>query len=138
MNIVMNTEKYTKVLEALAQGYDPVTGELFPDDSPYNHPDVIRALWIALDAMKGKSAPRQRLTTQEKQQKNIENGLPKNHMMPWTDHGKETATRMFHDGKDVAECADVLHRKRSSVVSFWLKAHLINEEQRQRLVNDGF
>ena len=33
-----------QIIDTLAQGIHPVTGEAMPDDSPYNAPPVIRAL----------------------------------------------------------------------------------------------
>lgn len=42
-----------QIIDTLAQGIHPVTGEAMPDDSPYNAPPVIRALHTvarALDA----------------------------------------------------------------------------------------
>jgi len=35
------------IIEALAEGVNPVTGEIFPDQSPYNEPTIIRALFTA-------------------------------------------------------------------------------------------
>ena len=32
-----------QIIDTLAQGIHPVTGEAMPDDSPYNAPPVIRA-----------------------------------------------------------------------------------------------
>jgi hypothetical protein len=34
-----------QIIETLAQGINPVTGEVFDEDSPYNAPPVIRALF---------------------------------------------------------------------------------------------
>jgi hypothetical protein len=36
------------ILEALADGIDPLTGQALPDASPYHHPRVLRALYSAL------------------------------------------------------------------------------------------
>jgi len=36
------------ILEALADGVDPLTGQALPDASPYHHPRVLRALYSAL------------------------------------------------------------------------------------------
>lgn len=37
-----------EILRCLAEGVDPTTGEVLPNESPYNSPDVIRALFIVL------------------------------------------------------------------------------------------
>lgn len=47
----METNETMKIIQALANGTDPVTGEVFPDSSPYNHPKIIRALFQTLKAL---------------------------------------------------------------------------------------
>ena len=50
-----------QIIDTLAQGIHPVTGEAMPDDSPYNAPPVIRALHAVSRALEsqpgGPSAP---------------------------------------------------------------------------------
>lgn len=41
------------ILDALAGGVDPISGESFPADSPYQHPDVVRALFHAVRLLSG-------------------------------------------------------------------------------------
>lgn len=42
-----------QIIDTLAQGIHPITGEVMPDDSPYNAPPVIRALHVVSRAMEG-------------------------------------------------------------------------------------
>ncbi|MEJ5991081.1 hypothetical protein WG902_13855 [Ramlibacter sp. PS3R-8] len=42
-----------QIIDTLAQGIHPVTGEAMPDDSPYNAPPVIRALHTVARALEG-------------------------------------------------------------------------------------
>ena len=42
-----------QIIDTLAQGIHPVTGEAMPDDSPYNAPPVIRALHAVSRALEG-------------------------------------------------------------------------------------
>ena len=37
----MDKNKTLEVLEALTNGIDPVSGEVFPEDSPYQNVDVV-------------------------------------------------------------------------------------------------
>ncbi len=46
------TEDAIRILSSLSIGIDPSSGQAYPADSPYNHPDVIRALFTALDFLK--------------------------------------------------------------------------------------
>src|SRR5512141_1432770 len=55
--IVMELQEARAIVNALAQGVHPVTGEVMPEDSPYNAPPVIRALVTvsqALDSLQGR------------------------------------------------------------------------------------
>ena len=40
-----------QIIDTLAQGIHPITGEAMPEDSPYNAPPVIRALHAVLRAL---------------------------------------------------------------------------------------
>ncbi|HEX7887781.1 MAG TPA: hypothetical protein VF522_00360 [Ramlibacter sp.] len=42
-----------QIIDTLAQGIHPVTGEAMPEDSPYNAPPVIRALHAISRALEG-------------------------------------------------------------------------------------
>ena len=45
-----------QIIDTLAQGIHPVTGEAMPEDSPYNAPPVIRALHTVARALEGPPA----------------------------------------------------------------------------------
>lgn len=45
-----------QIIDTLAQGIHPVTGEAMPEDSPYNAPPVIRALHAVSRALEGAGA----------------------------------------------------------------------------------
>ena len=45
-----------QIIDTLAQGIHPVTGEAMPEDSPYNAPPVIRALHAVARALEGVAA----------------------------------------------------------------------------------
>lgn len=47
----MTSAEALKILCALADGVDPVTGEVLPEDSVFQRPDVIRALFVAMRAV---------------------------------------------------------------------------------------
>ena len=49
----MEREQALKILNALANGVHPATGEVFAADSPYQHPDTVRALFEAVRAIGG-------------------------------------------------------------------------------------
>ena len=49
----MEREQTLRILNALANGVHPATGEQFAADSPYQHPDTVRALYAAVRALDG-------------------------------------------------------------------------------------
>jgi hypothetical protein len=57
----MEEARALTILTALAGGVNPLTGELFAVDSPYQSPDVIRALYCAVRALE--TAGRRRART---------------------------------------------------------------------------
>lgn len=48
---MQDNNRHLEILQALAIGTDPVTGEVFPADSPYNQPEIIRALFFAINQL---------------------------------------------------------------------------------------
>lgn len=52
----MTPAEARQIIEALAGGIDPATGEVLPDDSPVSNPHVIRALFIAARALESPAA----------------------------------------------------------------------------------
>ena len=45
----MDIIRAKEVVRALAEGVDPTTGEVLPEESVYNSPEVIRALYTLLE-----------------------------------------------------------------------------------------
>lgn len=45
------------IIDTLAQGIHPVSGEVMPEDSPYNAPPIIRALFAVSQALDSQVAP---------------------------------------------------------------------------------
>ena len=66
----MDINKAKEIVSALAEGIDPTTGEVMPDNSVYNKGDVVRALYTVLDYLNEKN-PKQK--------------LPRNAGKPWTE-----------------------------------------------------
>ena len=128
----MEVRKAIDILQILADGVDPNTGELFPDDSPYANPDVIRALFTCIQHIK--SPPKKvKRTTEERQADNLRNNLPKNAGMPWSDELKEELKNSFCSGTNVVELADKFSRTKGAIVSELRKQNLVTEEEAKSL-----
>ena len=47
----MDTERAIEIVQSLADGVDPYSGERFASDSPYQQADTVRALHLALEGL---------------------------------------------------------------------------------------
>ena len=47
----MEIKRAAELLRGLADGRDPITGARLPDESVYNHPEIIRALHCVLQEL---------------------------------------------------------------------------------------
>jgi hypothetical protein len=57
----MELQEARAIIDTLAQGIHPVTGEVMPADGPYNDPAVLRALFAVSRALDAKPASAKRL-----------------------------------------------------------------------------
>jgi hypothetical protein len=89
----MDEAKALGIVAALADGINPLTGEVFTEDSPYQSPDVVRALFLARSALESRRRNRSR------------NTLPANAGKPWTAAEDTQLLTQFDRGLAVAELA---------------------------------
>jgi glutathione S-transferase len=83
-----------KILQALADGADPETGEVFPADSPYQRPQVVRALMTAVRALERQQERERRARR-----------LPENAGKSWDREEDEQLCREFDSGISVKDLA---------------------------------
>jgi hypothetical protein len=91
----MQLDAALPIVRALADGVNPVTGEAYPENSPYAEPRALRALYSAVDLM-------QKEVEREKRKER----LPANFGKPWTE---------FDNGSTVPEMARKHMRTHSSI-----------------------
>jgi hypothetical protein len=96
-----------KIIQQLANGIDPHSGEVFRADSPYQHPDTVRALFFALHALEGDAAPKQRAPNAP--------SAPQNAGKPWSDEEDKTLAAGFDAGKQIPELAAAHGRSRFAI-----------------------
>jgi hypothetical protein len=97
----MTPTEARQVINVLAAGVDPETGEVQPEGSPLNNPHVIRALFIAsraLELQAGTSAK-----PQPKAAKPADK--PTNAGTAWNDEEASRLAAAFDAGADVAQLA---------------------------------
>jgi hypothetical protein len=109
----MEREQTLKILNALANGVHPVTGEVFAADSPYQHPDTVRALFDAVRAIDGTVAasPQTRKTSE----------MPANTFVRWTPEEEARLAAGFDAGRNSAELAKLHDRSRAAIEARLLK-----------------
>ena len=122
----MEIEKAKELVSLLANGIDPITGEVFPDDSPYNHPSVIRALFTVLGNVRiPKKQNKQSI--EERQSQNVASGKPRNAGLPWTDELKQEVAKMFKKGSPISELAIYFERTEGAIQSELMHQGLIDQ-----------
>ena len=101
-----------KILQQLADGTDPHTGKAFGVDSPYQHPDTVRALFVALRALDAPAAAapagKQRTATPAE-------NAPSNSGKPWSDDEDKALAAAFDAGKQILELATAHQRSRFAI-----------------------
>jgi hypothetical protein len=96
-----------KIIQQLANGIDPHSGEVFRADSPYQHPDTVRALFTAVRALEAQSAPRQRAASA--------GNAPQNAGKPWSSDEDQALASAFDAGKQVPDLATQHQRSRFAI-----------------------
>ena len=93
-----------QIIDTLAQGIHPVTGEAMPDDSPYNAPPVIRALQVVSRALEGMAS------LPEEAPRGTRRPAPPNAGKAWTAQEDAALETAFDAGIPVKQVAQELGR----------------------------
>jgi len=89
----MDDQRALSIVTALANGVNPQTGEAFPGDSPYQSAEIVRALFVAIRAMQGKTTNRRRPDA------------PANAGKPWSEAEDDELLQAFDEGTEIAAIA---------------------------------
>lgn len=93
-----------QIIDTLAQGIHPVTGEAMPEDSPYNAPPVIRALHAVSRALEGAGAAPAEVPAKPRRD------LPPNAGKAWTAQEDAALETAFDAGIPLRQVAQELGR----------------------------
>ncbi|MFC4766289.1 hypothetical protein [Effusibacillus consociatus] len=113
----MEIAKAIQIIEQLSDGVDPVTGEVFPMESPYQHAETVRALTLAckgLEALNERSRRKAR--------------LPQNAGKAWSSSEDEDVINQFRSGLPIKEIAERHMRTEGAILSRLVKLGEIKEE----------
>ena len=100
----MQIDAALPIVRALADGVNPITGEAYPEHSPYAEPRTLRALYSAVDLM-----------SREVEREKRRERLPANFGKPWTQSEDETLTGEFDSGLTMPDIARRHARTQSSI-----------------------
>ena len=123
----MDEMKTVAILSALAKGVNPSTGEVFSADSPYQHADVVRALFAAVEQFK-RSAPPSHETSPKPQPRA---GMPSNVGKPWSEEEDRRLLAEFDRGRKPSELARDLGRTLAGIEARLEKHGKLNSAQRR-------
>jgi hypothetical protein len=107
----MTPAEAKQIIEVLAGGIDPATGEVLPDDSPLSNPHVIRALFIAAKALEPTPAKSARTAAT----------APGNAGKSWTEEEDQRLVAGFDAGTLVAALARTHERTAGAINSRLVK-----------------
>ncbi|MBE5760402.1 MAG: hypothetical protein E7334_00190 [Clostridiales bacterium] len=96
----MDIERAKEILSVLANGVNPITGEILPEDDSCNQIDVVRAINIVLRELNGYNKRPSRVS-----------GEYENAGKPWSSKDDKELCRMFDEGYSKEELCS--HFKRS-------------------------
>ena len=108
--VIMDISKAKEIVGALAEGIDPITGEILPADHLCNNVDVVRAFYALLQG------------NDEKKEKTYENSGKK-----WTDEDDELLRQLYEQGAKISEIQRKFMRSRGSIQSRLAKLGLVDE-----------
>lgn len=114
----MSPQQAKIVIEALANGIDPETGEAFPGQSVFNNPQVIRALFVASKALDD-------LGKKQQSQK----ALPENAGIAWSEDEDRAVVAAFNESRPVSEIAAKHGRANGSIASRLVRLGCIAERK---------
>ncbi|NTE04332.1 hypothetical protein G6M26_06355 [Agrobacterium tumefaciens] len=81
---MQDNHRHLEIIQALDGWYQPATGEVFPADTPYNQPEIIRALFLAINKLEALA----------------EKG---NQSLAWHEEKDEWLTERFGNGSKIIE-----------------------------------
>lgn len=124
----MEILKALAMVEAVANGTNPLTGEAIPGNSHFNSPEIIRALFTCVQHIKH-PPPKSRKTLEERQSENLGKGLPRNAGLPWTKELKEQLADAFKSGERPSGLAKKFERTKYAIVLQLQNQGLVSEEE---------
>jgi hypothetical protein len=113
----MSPNEAKPIITALANGIDPETGEVLSEQSVFNNPQVIRALFIATKA----------LDNLERRKENRDKALPQNAGNPWSDLEDSELLSAFDTGCSIKALSAKHGRTEGAITSRLIKLRITDQ-----------
>lgn len=104
----MTSERAREILRCMANGVDPITGEILEADHLCNSPEVIRAIFAAIQAMSGSEETN--ASTNDRKDGKLNAGRK------WTQEDLDELKRMHQNGEPMEQICARLQRNERSVL----------------------
>ena len=98
----MDIVRAKEIISALAEGVDPTTGEVLPDNSVCNKGEIVRAFYAVLNHL-----------DEKKSKKN----MPANAGKPWTKEDEDLLVSLYRSSTPKREICKTLQRTESGVAA---------------------
>ena len=98
----MDIIRAKEIIAALAEGIDPTTGEVLPDNSVCNKGEIVRAFYAILNCL-----------DEKKPKKN----LPANAGKPWTKEDEDLLIRLYQSGASKKDICKTLQRTATGIAA---------------------
>jgi hypothetical protein len=121
----MDDNKALSIVSALANGVNPLTGEVFDADSPYQSPDIVRALFAAARALGG--AANEPSASPSRQRSTAASNVGK----PWSSEEDQRLLAEFDRGRSPRELASLHGRTLAGIEARLEKHGRIGPQQRE-------
>lgn len=110
----MDIPRAKEILSTLAEGVDPTTGEVLPDDSVCNKGEVVRAFYAVLSHL-----------DEKKSKKN----LPANTGKPWTREDEDLLVSLYRSGTPKREICKTMQRTESGIAARLVHLEVIADRE---------
>lgn len=98
----MDINKAKEIISTLAEGVDPTTGEVLPDNSVCNKGEIVRAFYAVLNHL-----------DEKKPKKN----LPANAGKPWTKEDEDLLVKLYHSGAAKGDICKTFQRTETGIAA---------------------
>lgn len=112
----MDIERAKEILAILADGVNPVTGEILPDNDSANQVEVVRALNAVLISL-------------DKSKKPSKKDLPENAGKPWAKADEALLCHMFDQKRSKADICTHLKRTQGSIAAKLVRLGKIQDRE---------